>query len=117
MNQGILQCLIEKINFLNDIKDPKPWNKLLAKIIYMFLFWLDYSSLTSVTPENKRITRKNKSKEKPAVSIIRKDPIRKKVTTSKISQAILECIQKTKVKKMSQSFQHKVDYGCDTDDS
>ena len=72
------------------------------------------SSLASVTPEKKHITCKNKSTVTPDVSIIRKDPIREKVTTRKIPQGDSLMHSKNQSKKSFRPFQHKVDYEGDT---
>ena len=45
-----------------------------------------WSSLASVTPDQKGIPRQNNSNKTPAVSILRNDPILEAVATGKMSQ-------------------------------
>ena len=52
------------------------------------------SSVSSVTPEQKRINLKNESKETAAVSNIRKEPIQETVNSIKISRGFFNAPRK-----------------------
>ena len=75
------------------------------------------SSLAGVTTEQKRILRKNKSKEKPGFSIKGKEPIQETVNPRKGSQGDHLIISENKSShKIFHPFQHKVDYEGDTNE-
>ena len=79
--------------------------------------WLGLS-LSIATPEQKQIPRKNKSKETPAVLIIRKERIQESVKTGKIYKGYsLMHPENESLHKISRPFQHKIYYEGDTDDN
>ena len=76
------------------------------------------SSLSSVTPDQKIIPLKNKRKETPAVSIIRKEPIQETVNPRKISQGYSLMHPEKEIRhKMSQPFRQIEDCEGNTDEN
>ena len=84
--------------------------------MFLFFDWIRIN-FTKCYTRAKKHSQKNKSKETPDFSIIRKDPIRETVTTEKVYQGdYLMNPENEGPHKMSQPFQHKVDYEGDTDE-